>query len=141
MAKGKTLYLLALAAGGGGMLTFGWDAGVLGGFILTEEFQTAMGVSEASAASTEIMTDYCNTDARYRNILNDHLRLPPCLMARVHDHGIVRNETWPSPEYSHWQLDLSYWNDHLSFQFQLRPNDCLSCRYCMTTQRTRSEDA
>ena len=27
------------------MLTFGWDAGVLGGIMLTAEFQTAMGVS------------------------------------------------------------------------------------------------
>jgi hypothetical protein len=38
------LYLLALAAGGAGMLTFGWDAGVLGGILLTSDFQEAMGV-------------------------------------------------------------------------------------------------
>lgn len=44
MPSGTTLYLLALASGGCGMLTFGWDAGVLGGILLTEEFQTAMGV-------------------------------------------------------------------------------------------------
>lgn len=44
MPAGMTLYLLTLASGGCGMLTFGWDAGVLGGILLTEEFQSAMGV-------------------------------------------------------------------------------------------------
>lgn len=46
MASGTRLYLTALAAGGGGMLTFGWDAGVLGGVLLTPAFQSAMGVSD-----------------------------------------------------------------------------------------------
>lgn len=45
MASGNRLYLTALAAGFGGMLSFGWDAGVLGGVMLTPAFQTAMGVS------------------------------------------------------------------------------------------------
>ena len=43
--KGNALYVRALIGGSLGFVTFGWDAGVLGGVLLTEEFQTAMGVS------------------------------------------------------------------------------------------------
>jgi hypothetical protein len=44
VASGMRLYLQILAAGGCGMLTFGWDAGVLGGILLTDSFESAMGV-------------------------------------------------------------------------------------------------
>jgi hypothetical protein len=43
-AEGQKLYYNALIAGGLGFITFGWDAGVLGGILLTPEFQAAMGV-------------------------------------------------------------------------------------------------
>jgi hypothetical protein len=42
--KGAALYRNALVGGSLGFVTFGWDAGVLGGVLLTEEFQSAMGV-------------------------------------------------------------------------------------------------
>lgn len=44
---GNKLYWNAVLAGSFGFLTFGWDAGVLGGVLLTPEFQSAMGVSDA----------------------------------------------------------------------------------------------
>lgn len=43
--KGNALYVRALIGGSLGFVTFGWDAGVLGGVLLTNEFQSAMGVS------------------------------------------------------------------------------------------------
>lgn len=43
--KGNALYMRALIGGSLGFVTFGWDAGVLGGVLLTNEFQSAMGVS------------------------------------------------------------------------------------------------
>lgn len=40
---GRKLYLNAILAGGLGFVTFGWDAGVLGGILLTPAFQAAIG--------------------------------------------------------------------------------------------------
>ena len=45
--QGKTLYVRAVLAGSIGFITFGWDAGVLGGILLTPEFQSATGVCRA----------------------------------------------------------------------------------------------
>ena len=42
--RGNQLYWRAWASGGVGFLTFGWDAGVLGGILLTDSFQSAMHV-------------------------------------------------------------------------------------------------
>jgi hypothetical protein len=44
--QGKSIYNNALIAGGLSFITFGWDAGVLGGILLTPEFQSAMKVSD-----------------------------------------------------------------------------------------------
>lgn len=44
MLQGQRLYLNSLVSGGLGFITFGWDAGVLGGVLLTPSFQSAMGV-------------------------------------------------------------------------------------------------
>ena len=46
--EGSKLYRRALLAGSFGFVTFGWDAGVLGGVMLTPEFQSAIGVSSTS---------------------------------------------------------------------------------------------
>lgn len=43
--QGTKLYYNALFAGSLGFITFGWDAGVLGGVLLTPEFMSAVGVS------------------------------------------------------------------------------------------------
>lgn len=43
--EGRKLYRDALIAGSLGFVTFGWDAGVLGGVLQTPEFQDAIGVS------------------------------------------------------------------------------------------------
>jgi hypothetical protein len=43
--QGAQLYYSALAAGSLGFLTFGWDAGVIGGVLQTPEFMTSVGVS------------------------------------------------------------------------------------------------
>lgn len=43
--QGRKLYVRAVLAGSLGFITFGWDAGVLGGILLTPEFQAAVGVS------------------------------------------------------------------------------------------------
>ncbi|MCJ1294218.1 hypothetical protein MMC34_005775 [Xylographa carneopallida] len=50
-AKGEKIYLNALLAGSLGFITFGWDAGVLGGILLTTEFQTAMGFPDTTIIS------------------------------------------------------------------------------------------
>ncbi|KAI9698035.1 MAG: hypothetical protein M1836_004388 [Candelina mexicana] len=49
--QGKKLYTRALIGGGIAMMTFGWDAGVLGGILLTPEFQTAMGMPNTTTIS------------------------------------------------------------------------------------------
>ncbi|KFY04527.1 hypothetical protein O988_00717 [Pseudogymnoascus sp. VKM F-3808] len=49
--KGNALYVRALIGGSLGFVTFGWDAGVLGGVLLTEEFQTAMGMPDTNTIS------------------------------------------------------------------------------------------
>ena len=46
--QGKRLYFQAMAAGGVGFVTFGWDAGVLGGVLLTDSFLGAMNVMRAT---------------------------------------------------------------------------------------------
>ena len=40
---GPAVYWRAWASGGIGFVTFGWDAGVLGGILLTPSFQSSMG--------------------------------------------------------------------------------------------------
>ncbi|KAI9775369.1 MAG: hypothetical protein M1835_005853 [Candelina submexicana] len=49
--QGKKLYTRALVGGGIAMMTFGWDAGVLGGILLTPEFQSAMGMPNTTTIS------------------------------------------------------------------------------------------
>ncbi|KAF2139254.1 uncharacterized protein K452DRAFT_275396 [Aplosporella prunicola CBS 121167] len=49
--QGNKLYLNAVIAGGLGFLTFGWDAGVLGGVLLTPEFQAAIGYPNTTITS------------------------------------------------------------------------------------------
>ncbi|MCJ1414246.1 hypothetical protein MMC32_000572 [Xylographa parallela] len=49
--QGEKIYLNALLAGSLGFITFGWDAGVLGGILLTTEFQTAMGFPDTTIIS------------------------------------------------------------------------------------------
>ncbi|KAI9711907.1 MAG: hypothetical protein M1812_007061 [Candelaria pacifica] len=49
--EGKKLYTRALIGGGIAMMTFGWDAGVLGGILLTPEFQSAMGMPSTTIIS------------------------------------------------------------------------------------------
>ncbi|MCJ1320768.1 hypothetical protein MMC15_006109 [Xylographa vitiligo] len=50
-AQGENIYRNALLAGSLGFITFGWDAGVLGGILLTTEFQTAMGFPDTTIIS------------------------------------------------------------------------------------------
>ncbi|KAI9757652.1 MAG: hypothetical protein M4579_003377 [Chaenotheca gracillima] len=49
--RGDKLYFNALVAGSLGFITFGWDAGVLGGVLLTPEFQEAMGFPNTTIIS------------------------------------------------------------------------------------------
>lgn len=42
---GSKVYRNAILAGSLAFITFGWDAGVLGGVLLTPEFQNTIGVS------------------------------------------------------------------------------------------------
>ena len=57
--SGDKLYYNSLLAGSLGFITFGWDAGVLGGILLTPEFQSAMGVSFSTRISCSVlMADY-----------------------------------------------------------------------------------
>jgi len=55
--QGERIYNVARIAGSLGFITFGWDAGVLGGILLTPEFQTAMGVSASHFAAHEPKAD------------------------------------------------------------------------------------
>lgn len=43
--EGSQVYRWAIISGSLGFVTFGWDAGVLGGILLTPEFMSAIGVS------------------------------------------------------------------------------------------------
>lgn len=43
-SPGSKVYRNAILAGSLGFITFGWDAGVLGGILLTPEFQNTIGV-------------------------------------------------------------------------------------------------
>ena len=43
--EGNQVYRWAIISGSLGFVTFGWDAGVLGGILLTPEFMSAIGVS------------------------------------------------------------------------------------------------
>lgn len=54
---GEKIYNVARIAGSLGFITFGWDAGVLGGILLTPEFQSAMGVSPSCLAAHEPKAD------------------------------------------------------------------------------------
>ncbi len=57
--SGEKLYYNSLLAGSLGFITFGWDAGVLGGILLTSEFQSAMGVSLITCMGCiELMANY-----------------------------------------------------------------------------------
>lgn len=56
--QGEKIYNVARIAGSLGFITFGWDAGVLGGILLTPEFQSAMGVSASWLAAHEPNTDW-----------------------------------------------------------------------------------
>lgn len=47
-SQGSKVYRNAILAGSLGFITFGWDAGVLGGILLTPEFQNTIGVSTCS---------------------------------------------------------------------------------------------
>ena len=52
--RNENLYRNAFLAGCVGFITYGWDAGVLGGILLTDAFQSAMGVSSSGASDLEI---------------------------------------------------------------------------------------
>ncbi|KAF4535454.1 Sugar transporter [Lasiodiplodia theobromae] len=49
--QGNSLYRTAVAAGSLGFITFGWDAGVLGGVLLTPDFQAAIGYPNTTIIS------------------------------------------------------------------------------------------
>ncbi|KAH7055557.1 sugar transporter-like protein [Macrophomina phaseolina] len=49
--EGKSLYRTAVTAGSLGFITFGWDAGVLGGVLLTPDFQEAIGYPNTTIIS------------------------------------------------------------------------------------------
>lgn len=49
--QGKSLYRTAVTAGSLGFITFGWDAGVLGGVLLTPDFQEAIGYPNTTIIS------------------------------------------------------------------------------------------
>ncbi|EOD47809.1 putative hexose carrier protein [Neofusicoccum parvum] len=49
--QGRTLYRTAVTAGSLGFITFGWDAGVLGGVLLTPDFQEAIGYPNTTIIS------------------------------------------------------------------------------------------
>lgn len=52
--QGKSLYRTAVTAGSLGFITFGWDAGVLGGVLLTPDFQEAIGVHLSHAGTQKL---------------------------------------------------------------------------------------
>lgn len=123
--KGEKLYTNALLAGSLGFLTFGWDAGVLGGVLLTDEFQSAMGVRLGlftmlgrSTANSWIVVP------RYDYRFHDNISFPVGIMAWLYDYLRLRyvagkkdldHDRLPRPSRGH---------DHFSCVFQLGPIDC-----------------
>ncbi|KAF2458811.1 sugar transporter-like protein [Lineolata rhizophorae] len=51
VVQGERLYHQGLVAGGFAFVSFGWDAGVLGGVLLTPEFQESMGYPDTTTVS------------------------------------------------------------------------------------------
>ncbi|KAL9109793.1 MAG: hypothetical protein Q9227_005662 [Pyrenula ochraceoflavens] len=85
--QGKKLYFRALLAGSIGFVTFGWDAGVLGGILLTPEFQAAVGVSKIEKSLWNYPpTVSTESDGHISNIL-DHVNIPSGILARMYDHN------------------------------------------------------
>ena len=70
------------------MLTYGWDAGVLGGIIETPEFQTAMGVSFATP-NIDGENLILPADAYDHHHHNDSVNVSPCIMARLRPYGHI----------------------------------------------------
>lgn len=91
--QGRQLYTRAIIAGSFGFVTFGWDAGVLGGVLLTPEFQNAIGVS--TDVRERVLKAYCVIEPdRCVPHSYGHICVPACIMAWMYDHHSLWHEAW-----------------------------------------------
>ena len=95
--KENRLYWRAWAGSGVGFVTFGWDAGVLGGILLTPSFQLAMHVRIPSQnlPPGQYAKIYLVTESLCYYRLHDHLCFLTRFMARLYTYVNVRNVIRP----------------------------------------------
>lgn len=119
--QGKALYYNALLAGSFGFLTFGWDAGVLGGILLTPEFLASVGVcGHSTPQQSYVLTLTISTESNERvQDFHDHVDIPVGVMAGLHDHHILRNAHGQKVMDLGWQCRRACRHHHLCFVLQL----------------------
>lgn len=89
---GRKLYLNAILAGGLGFVTFGWDAGVLGGILLTPAFQAAIGVGGDPTLVPKGFSQICTESNQRLADLHGDLHILTGIMVGMHDHNVLRHE-------------------------------------------------
>lgn len=122
--KGNALYVRALIGGSLGFVTFGWDAGVLGGVLLTEEFQTAMGVSLCLfSIFGQLPANISIVDAKHEYDFHDNVHLLAGIMAWLYDNFRLWNEVGektvdhlrmfgPGRGHNHFGFGLQLWSTY-----------------------------
>lgn len=122
--KGNALYVRALIGGSLGFVTFGWDAGVLGGVLLTDEFQSAMGVSSCLfSIFGQFATNFSIVDARHEYNFHDNVHILAGIMAWLYDNLHLWNEVGEKAMDHLRMFGPSRGHNHFSYLLQLRSDD------------------
>lgn len=87
--EGEALYRNAVTAGALGFITFGWDAGVLGGVLLTTPFQEAVGVCLKIVCE---MLKLMEAVPKHNHHLHDYFGVSAGFMARLYYHHRLWHE-------------------------------------------------
>jgi hypothetical protein len=121
--KGNALYVRALIGGSLGFVTFGWDAGVLGGVLLTNEFQSAMGVSSRLfSIFAQLVANFSIVVSRHEYHFHDNVHLLAGIMAWLYDNLHLWDEVGektvdhlrmfgPGRGHNHFSYLLQFWSD------------------------------
>lgn len=123
--KGDALYVRSLIGGSLGFVTFGWDAGVLGGVLLTDEFQSAMGVSSSliSGMFGQLAANFLVVVSRHKYNFHDNVHLLAGVMAWLYDNLRLRDEVGEKVVDHIRLFGPGHGHSHLSYLFQLRSTD------------------
>lgn len=113
--KGNALYKRALIGGSLGFVTFGWDAGVLGGVLLTDEFQSAMGVSlRLFGAFGQLTANFSTIVSRHEYNFYDNVHLLVGIMAWLYDNFCLWDEVGEKDLDHIWLFSPGRWHNHFS---------------------------